>query len=172
MTKSAQTTKPTPYLIILSALYIYLYQLAGIIHLYGHNLAARFLGIPSHVVWPVQRLVPGYGWYYNLDKSHSIMMNHIDDDMLNASDPPDKILYGYAGIVSQLIYMLVVGSFFQSTLGASIWGSYSNYMNVMFLWTILYIPLYAIHFYDDATADFAFFTGACHHSNASQCMLF
>ena len=102
MTKSAQTTKPTPYLIILSALYIYLYQLAGIIHLYGHNLAARFLGIPSHVVWPVQRLVPGYGWYYNLDKSHSIMMNYVDDDMLNASDPPDKILYGYAGIVSQV----------------------------------------------------------------------
>ena len=103
MTKSAQSTKPAPYLIILSALYIYLYQLAGIVHLYGHHFAARVvLGIPSHVVWPVQRLVPGYGWYYNLDKPHSIMMNHVDDAMLNASDPPDKILYGYAGIVSQV----------------------------------------------------------------------
>lgn len=100
------------------------------------------------------------------------MMCSLDFELLNSKEPQEKILYAYAGIVIQLIYMLTIGSLFQSSLGKVIWGSYSNYMNIMLIWTLVYIPFYAIHFYEDSTADFAMFTGACTVVKKEECMIF
>ncbi len=71
-----------------------------------------------------------------------------------------KVAVGLAGMYSQLIYMLIVGAIFhrKTCLGDKIWGAYANYCCCMGLWTLCYMAGYAVHFYDDPTADFAFLT--------------
>ena len=156
--------------------WVYTYQLAGIVHLSGHALVARFYGVDSRVVWPWQRLVPIWGWYWNLTQPHDVMMVHVDLNTLHSLEPSAKIQYGYAGICIQLAYMLVIGGVLKpykvvNDLVPFNFG-YSLYANGMFMWTLMYMYGYAIHFYDDPTADFALFSAGCRPANVTSCVLF
>ena len=102
------------------------------------------------------------------------MMVHVDLDALHLMEPSVKVLYGYAGILIQLLYMLVIGGLLKPYRVFSEQLSFSMYCNAMFAWTLAYIYGYAIHFYDDPTADFALFTAACKSTatHNSTCTLF
>ena len=133
--------------------WVYCYQLAGIVHLTGHAMIAWCHGLEHRLVWPWQRLVPLWGWYWNLAQPHDVMMVHVDMDALHLLAPSAKVLYGYAGILIQLLYMLVVGGLLKPYLVFDKRLSFSMYCNAMFLWTLAYMYGYAIHFYDDPTGE-------------------
>ena len=129
-------------------------------HLYGHKVVSFLLSVNSCVTWPYQRLVPVYGWYFNLDKPHDIMMCKFETRTYERS-PFVNMMIGMAGVEGQLLWMLAIGWLFHTRLGMKdVWGDFRNYALFMGLWTWGYCKGYIIHFYDDCTGDFAFLT-AC-----------
>jgi hypothetical protein len=137
--------------------FIYAWQMAGVVHLFGHKLTATAWGINAEVVVPWQRFVPLLGWGYNLIHTHGVMMCHYDDAALDKASPACRVSIGFGGPYTQLIYMIIVGTVLLPDISVMV-GGRAAYALIMCTWQFLYFFWYAIHFHADPHSDFALFS--------------
>ena len=90
-------------------LFLYLWQLAGAVHISSHWLFATLFGVPARIQLAWQKFVPVYGWVWDKYQPHTAFMCHYDVRQLQAADPWQRVSVGFAGPYCQLIYMLAIG---------------------------------------------------------------
>jgi hypothetical protein len=133
--------------------FLYLWQLAGYIHIFGHYIFATIFNIKSKIIIPWQRFIPIYGWIWNLYKPHNKMMCKYLTNLDNKS-PITRVFIGLSGPYLQLIYIILIGKIFFPNLIVLI-GGFTKYALIMCIWQLLYFIGYSIWFHDDKFSDFA-----------------
>ena len=136
--------------------FIYSWQLAGCIHILGHFTVGFFLGIKSEIVIPWQRLIPLWGWNWNLTQPHTSMMCHYDIQAISTASPMKRVLIGFAGPYSQLLFIICMGTLAFPII-SDLCGGFCIFSLLMCMWQFTYFVWYAIHFHEDEFSDFNLF---------------
>jgi hypothetical protein len=146
-----------PEMLFTVVAFMYSWQMAGVVHLFGHKAAATVWGVKAEVIVPWQRFVPLLGWGWNLVQPHGVMMCHYDNAALSRASPACRVSVGFGGPYTQLIYMIVVGTVLLPEISVMV-GGRAVYSLIMCIWQFLYFFFYAIHFHADPHSDFVLFS--------------
>ena len=134
-------------------IFLYLWQLAGCIHIIGHYITAKLFNIESNIIIPWQRFIPLYGWVWNLYKPHNKMMCNYKEDLTNKS-AITRVFIGLSGSYFQLLYMIIIGKLLFKNIINYI-GGFTIYVLIMCIWQLVYFIIYPIIYHNDKYSDFA-----------------